>query len=66
MVICKNKSDSVRFYNLLEEFAKKNKCKYVAFMGDIRHSKYKGDWIEKIKKLTNWNAQKISRLSTRD
>ena len=66
MVICKNKSDSVRFYNVLEEYAKKNKCKYVAFMGDIRNSKYKGDWIEKIKKLTNWNAQKISRLSTRD
>lgn len=66
MVICKNKNDSVRFYNLLEVYAKKAKCKYALFMGDIVNSKYKGDWIQRIMDLTSWNYTKVKRLSTRD
>ena len=66
MVLCKNKSDSIRMYNLLEVYAKKNKCKYVLFMGDLKDSKYKSDWIQKIKDLTNWSTKKITRLTTRD
>ena len=66
MVICKNKSDCMRMYNMLEEFANKRKCKYIMFMGDIAHSKYKVDWIRKIQKLTNWPLSKVERLSTRD
>ena len=66
MVICKTKSDSFRMYNLLEAYAKNHKCKYVIFMGDIIHSKYKSDWIQKIKDLTNWSMKKILRRSTRD
>ena len=66
MVMCKNKSDCIRLYNMIEEFAKKNKCKYILFMGNIAHSKYKEDWIQKIKDLTHWNDQKVRRLSTRD
>ena len=66
MVICKNKSDSIRFFNLLEKYANKNKCKYILFLGDIAHSKYKHDWMNKIQKLTNWSMTKIKRLSTRD
>jgi hypothetical protein len=66
MVLCKNKSDSARMYNMLEEFAKKHKCKYILFMGDIANSKYKSDWIQKIKDLSGWNSKKIGRVSTRD
>jgi hypothetical protein len=66
MVLCKNKSDSARMYNMLEEFAKKYKCKYILFMGDIANSKYKSDWIQKIKDLSGWNSKKIGRVSTRD
>jgi hypothetical protein len=66
MVLCKNKSDSARMYNMLEEYAKKYKCKYVLFMGDIANSKYKMDWIQKIKDLSGWNNKKIGRQSTRD
>jgi len=66
MVMCKNKSDCIRLYNMIEEFAKKNKCKYILFMGNIAHSKYKENWIQKIKDLTHWNDQKVRRLSTRD
>jgi hypothetical protein len=66
MVICKDKKDSVRFYNLTEELCKKKKLKCILFMGDIRKSKHKSQWIQKIKDLTGWNSQKIKRTSTRD
>ena len=66
MIICKNKSDSIRFHNLLEQYAKKAKCKYTLFMGDIANSKYKSDWIKRIIELTNWSIKKVTRASTRD
>jgi hypothetical protein len=66
MVLCKNKSDSARMYNMLEEYAKKYKCKYVLFIGDIANSKYKMDWIQKIKDLSGWSTKKVTRMSTRD
>ena len=66
MVICKNKSDSARLYNMLEKFAKDGKCKYVIFMGDVTRSKYKNDWIQKIKDLTGWDSRKVTRHSTRN
>jgi hypothetical protein len=66
MIICKNKSDSIRFHNLLEQYAKKAKCKYTLFMGDIANSKYKSDWIKRIMELTNWSIKKVTRASTRD
>lgn len=66
IVLCKNKSDSARMYNMLEEYAKKHKCKYVLFMGDIANSKYKSDWIKRIMELTNWSIKKVTRASTRD
>jgi hypothetical protein len=66
MVICKNKSDSVRMYNLIEQMASKKKYKYIAFMGDITKSKYKKQWVQKIKDLTGWDTKKVLRQSTRD
>lgn len=66
MVICKNKNDSVRFYNQLEQWSRDRKLKYVMFTGDIAHSKHKRDWMEKIMKLTSWNIKKVKRCSTRD
>ena len=66
MVICKNKSDSMRLYNKIQEECEKKKYKYIAFMGDIANSKYKVNWIERIMKLTNWNRTKVGRISTRE
>lgn len=66
MVICKNKSDSMRLYNKIQEECEKKKYKYIAFMGDIANSKYKVNWIERIIKLTNWNRTKVGRISTRE
>lgn len=65
IVICKNKKDCVRLYNLIETKSNEKKFKYIMFMGDIANSKYKGDWIKRIKELTNWNDVKIKRTSTR-
>lgn len=65
IVICKNKNDSIRFYNQLEEWCKNKKMKYILFMGDIDKSKYKKDWIDKIQALTNWSRTKVKRASTR-
>jgi hypothetical protein len=65
IVICKNKSDAIRFYNKIEEWCKERKYKYILFMGDIDKSKYKTDWIDRIQKLTNWPRAKIVRHSTR-
>jgi hypothetical protein len=65
MVICKNKKDAIRMYNLIEEYANKKRCKYIMFMGDVGNSKYRSKWIERIKKLTNWSDIKIRRPSTR-
>ena len=66
MVICKNKSDAVRMYNLIEQIASKNKYKYIAFMGNIALSKHKNQWVQKIKDLTGWGTKKVLRRSTRE
>lgn len=65
MVICKNKQDAIRMYNMIEEWCEMDKMKYVGFMGDLSYSRYKSDWITKIQKLTNWTRKKITRMSTR-
>ena len=65
MVICKNKSDSIRLYNAIQKECEKKKYKNIAFMGDMDKSKYKNDWIEKITKLTNWSHTKVIRPKTR-
>lgn len=65
IVICKNKSDAIRFYNKIEEWCKERKYKYVLFIGDLNKSKYKTEWIDRIQKLTNWPRFKITRSSTR-
>ena len=65
MVICKNKSDCVRMYNMIEKKSVEKKHTNIAFMGDIADSKYKKMWMDKIRELTHWNDKKIERSSTR-
>ena len=67
MVICKNKSDGIRLYNLLEEWCNKEK--------EVKYYLFNGDWgltpdkrhkcVEKIRKLTNWDDLKINRCNTK-
>ncbi|MBO6254268.1 MAG: hypothetical protein J6O49_11530, partial [Bacteroidaceae bacterium] len=49
MVICKNKSDCIRMYNMIEKRSMERKHKNVAFMGDIADSKYKKMWMDRIR-----------------
>lgn len=65
IIICKNKSDSIRLYNTIEEYSRNNKYKYIAFMGDVGNSKYKLEWIDRLQTLTGWSRKKIERSSTR-
>ena len=65
LILCKNKKDAVRFYNQVEKWCTEKKMKYIMFIGDIAHSKYKSDWMDKIQELTHWNRMKIKRPSTR-
>lgn len=67
MIICKNKSDGIRLYNLLEEWCNKEKgVKYYLFNGDwgVTTDK-KRKCVEKIRELTNWDDLKINRSTTK-
>lgn len=67
MIICKNHQDSVRLYNELYDYCKKEKYKNIVFGGDINQFSYSSElWFEKIQKLTNWSRRKINKNSTRD
>lgn len=66
LVICKNKSDCIRLYNLIESSAKNKKLRYINYGGDWSCSKNgKQTCINKIQHLTNWNLAKIKRTSTK-
>ena len=63
-VICKNTSDAIRMYNLLEEWCKKNK--QVIFTGTATDfGGRKSETIEMIQEKTGWDLLKIYRTSTR-
>lgn len=61
LIITKHPSDAIRFYNLLEEWVKKDKLKQIIFAGDYTPL---GDRREKLIneliKLTGWSKNKIT------
>jgi hypothetical protein len=63
-IICKNISDSIRFYNLLEEWCKKNR--QVFFLGSYSKISDKRRELEaELIELTGWDKLKIQSPSTR-
>ena len=61
LIITKHPSDAIRFYNLLEEWVKKDKLKQIIFAGDYtplgdRREKLINELIE----LTGWSKNKIT------
>jgi len=66
MVLCKNKDDAVKLYNMIEEFSRKNKFKTTLFMGDLFKSQNVSKWIDRIMERTGWDRIKVTRRSTRD
>lgn len=65
MVLCKNKDDCVRLFNQLEEFAKKDKLKYIIWGGDASNSPYKSELYKRLMDWTGWTKAKLSRPSLR-
>lgn len=65
MVLCKNKDDSVRLFNQLEEYAMKDKLKYIVWGGDVTNSYDNRQWVSRIMDLTGWNNKKVRRASLR-
>lgn len=64
-VICKNVSDAIRMYNLLQERFKKQK-KQVIFTGHVKGSEERGkETIELIREKTGWTNKKIWVATTR-
>lgn len=65
LVLCKDESDSVRFYNKILEFIKKEKVKNVIMIGDYGYTMERRRKAEKmIYDLTGWNDRKIKRNTT--
>jgi len=63
-VICKNVSDAIRMYNLINEKSKKNK--QIVLTGGNRGYDYRGkETIEMIREKTGWEYKDIWRKSTR-
>ena len=64
IIICKNISDGIRLYNLLEEWCKKNK--QVFFLGSYNKVSDKRRQLEtELIELTGWDKRKIQCPSTR-
>ena len=66
IIICKNEPDSIRFYNLLEEYCHKDKINQIFFIGSANKiSTFRKSVINDIMAKTNWSLKKITRSSTR-
>lgn len=64
IIICKNISDGIRLYNLLEEWCKKNK--QIFFLGNYNKVSDKRRQLEaELIELTGWDKRKIQCPSTR-
>jgi hypothetical protein len=64
IIICKNMSDGIRLYNLLEEWCKKNK--QIFFLGNYNKVSDKRRQLEaELIELTGWDKRKIQCPSTR-
>lgn len=66
IVLCKNVSDAIRFYNLLESWVKAQKNKQIFFMGAFNHcGERKRNFEKMLMDVTGWPLKKIQRSSTR-
>lgn len=65
IIICKSPFDSVKFYNLLETYVKKNKLKRVLFIGDFsKVSKQRRKLEEELIEFTGLSKRKIQMKNT--
>lgn len=66
MILCKTQSDSVRFYNLIDEWNKKTKNKQIFMMGSLNlPGERKRKIEEEIMEMTGWTREKVQQSSTK-
>lgn len=66
MVICKNESDSIRLYNKIEEYIKRDKIKQVLFLGNLsKLSDRRRKLEDEIMELTGWDRRKVQMKATK-
>lgn len=64
LIMCKHPSDAVRFYNMLEEWIKRDKIKQIIFVGDYSKLSERRKKLEvELLELTGWKLNKL-RMST--
>lgn len=60
LILCKNESDAIRFYNKIEEWVKRDKIKQVLFLGDYSSISDRRRKLEQeLMDLTGWTKKKI-------
>jgi hypothetical protein len=65
VIVCKNTSDSIRFYNLIEANLKKDKIKQVIMLGIVgSHTHQARKIIDEISEATGWDRIKVKRVAT--
>ena len=65
IIICKCYSDAVRFYNMMQEWAKKDKSKQILFVGDYSElSERRTKLEEEIMRFTGWTKEKTQMNTT--
>ena len=65
LILCKHTRDAIKFYNMLQEFVKKDKLKQYLFIGDFSKLTPKRKKLEEeIFALTGWPLKKIRMSST--
>lgn len=65
IVFCKNRSDCLTLYNMLQDYVSMKKIKYIIFNGDICKSKNLTVWYKKLMDYTGFNYRKITRHNLR-
>lgn len=65
IVFCKNRSDCLTLYNMLQDYVSMKKIKYIIFNGDICKSKNLTAWYKKLMDYTGFNYRKITRHNLR-
>lgn len=66
IIICKNISDAIRMYNLLEEYSNNLKIKQIFFIGSANIiGEFRKNIINDIYNKTRWSIKKITRSTTR-
>lgn len=65
IIFCKDERDAVRFYNLTEQWIKRDKLKQVLFIGDYSNRSPKQlELINEIMALTGWPRVKVTMKNT--